>query len=146
MKLVVPEAVNSKKMCVGYLEQLTYMSRKNRNNPTDAEKKIWNEVLRKRQTGYLFLRQKPIYRFIVDYYCAELKLAIEIDGSSHNHKIDTDKLRDQFLKAIGIDTIRFSNDEVLNHIDFVKNSLNKILPPLLKGGARESSGGIKNGI
>ena len=143
MKYVVPEAVNSKRMCVGYLEQLTYMSRKNRNNPTKAEEKIWKEILRKKQTGYIFLRQKPINRFITDFYCSELKIAIEIDGSSHNRKTGTDKLRDKFLKAVGIDTIRFSNDEVLNHIEFVKNSLSQLLPPLLKGGARESSGGIK---
>ncbi|MFZ2153172.1 MAG: endonuclease domain-containing protein [Microgenomates group bacterium] len=134
MKLVVPEAVNSKRMCVGYLEQLTHMSRKNRNNPTAAEDKIWQEVLRKRQTGYLFLRQKPIYRFITDFYCAELKLAIEIDGSSHNNKKCTDKLRDQFLKQIGIDTIRFTNNEIIYNINDVKNKLIAVLPPRVKEG------------
>lgn len=99
------------------------MAKTNRNNPTEAEKIIWNEVLRKNQTGFRFLRQKPIDRFILDFYCSELDLAIEIDGSSHNKKKDYDEARDRFLRQIGIKTIRFTNDEVLNDIGYVKKQL-----------------------
>ena len=73
------------------------MSRKNRNNITEAEKIIWNQILSRDKTGYRFLRQKPIDRFIIDFYCSELSLAIEIDGGSHIKKKGTDDLRDKFF-------------------------------------------------
>ena len=59
-------------------------ARENRKNPTKAEKVIREKVLRKRQTWYLFLRQKMLWSFIVDFYCSKLFLAIEIDWSSHD--------------------------------------------------------------
>lgn len=123
MKDIETEAINPKRGCVGYLSQLTYVSKTNRNIPTEAEKKLWVEVLRKKQTGHIFLRQKPIFRFIADFYCSKLRLAIEIDGGSHIGKMGRDKNRDKFLKQIGIDTIRFSNKEVINNIDEVKNKI-----------------------
>jgi len=84
----------------------------------------------KRKTGYKFLRQKPINRFILDFYCSELNLAIEIDGNSHDRKKGYDEVRDKFLKQIGIKTIRFTNDEVLTDINKIKNKLtNLIIPP-----------------
>jgi very-short-patch-repair endonuclease len=84
---------------------------------------MWCEVLRRKQTGFLFLRQKPIFRFIVDFYCSELNLAIEIDGKSHKKRKGYDEERDKFLKQIGINTIRFSSDEVMDNIENVKNIL-----------------------
>lgn len=134
MKYVVPEAVNSQKLSVRYLTSLKSPSRANRNTPTPAEATIWNQLLKNKKTGFRFLRQKPIHRFIIDFYCPELKLAIEIDGSSHRLKTGTDRLRDEFLLKIGIDTIRFTNDEVLHHLDQVKIKLASVLPPLLRGG------------
>lgn len=106
------------------------MAKKNRNNPTEAEQKMWNNFLSKDKTGFRFLRQKPIHRFIIDFYCSELNLAIEIDGSSHNKKKYTDIERDKFLKQIGIKTIRFTNEDVLNNPEYIKS----ILFPLVKGG------------
>jgi len=123
MKDIEIEAINSKRGCVGYLPQLTWASKKNRNTPTETEKKIWNEVLKKRQTGFIFLRQKPIFRFVIDFYCSKLRLAIEIDGGYHIKKKDYDEERDKFLKQIGIETIRFSSEEVVNNIDKVKNEI-----------------------
>jgi len=123
-KKIVYEAFTPKGN-VDYLNQLLLMSRKNRKNPTEAEQKIWKEVLMKRKTGYKFLRQKPINRFILDFYCSELNLAIEIDGNSHDKKKGYDEARDKFLHQIGIETIRFTNDEVLNNIDKIKTLLVK---------------------
>ena len=108
---------------VRYLSQLVLLSRENRKKPTEAEEKIWKELLMKRKTGFKFLRQKPINRFILDFYCSELNLAIEIDGDSHNKKKNYDEARDKFLHQIGIETIRFGNDEILNNIDDVKIKL-----------------------
>lgn len=51
-----------------------------RRNPTPAEQKLWEDVLKHRPLGYKFTRQKPLDFFIVDFYCAKLRLAIELDG------------------------------------------------------------------
>ena len=70
---------------VTYDEALTEKARENRRRPTPAEKKLWFEVLRgRRLSGLKFTCQKPLDRYIVDFYCAELMLAIEIDGDSHD--------------------------------------------------------------
>ena len=122
MKHITYEALNSKGN-INYLSQLRELSRNNRNNPTEAELKIWNEILRKKKTGFTFLRQKPINRFILDFYCSELNLAIEIDGNSHNKKQGYDSERDKFLQQIGITTLRFTNKEIFNNIDGIKNKL-----------------------
>jgi very-short-patch-repair endonuclease len=110
------------------------MSQKNRTKPTDAEKIIWDKILSRDKIGYRFLRQKPIDRFIVDFYCSKLSLAIEIDGESHIEKKGTDELRDKFLKQIGVTTIRFTNDEVINNIETVKRKIDDLIPLLSKRG------------
>jgi len=125
------EAIHTKHGCVRYWNSLTQMANQNRKNPTEAEHKMWDEYLSRDKTGFRFLRQKPIYRFIVDFYCVKLSLAIEIDGNSHDKKKETDNERDKFLKQIGIRTIRFSNDEVLNKPEYIKSVL---VPLLLKRG------------
>jgi len=111
-----------------YLEELKQLSIKNRQNPTEAEYIMWR-FLRKNKYGYKFVRQKPIFRFIVDFYCRKLLLAIEIDGGSHNKKKNYDTERDKYLVNANIKTLRFTNDEVLNNFD----SVLKRLLPFLRG-------------
>ena len=60
---------------------------------------------------------------MVDFYCSKLRLAIEIGGDSHITKRGRDENRDKFLKQIGIDTIRFSNEKIINEIDEVRNKI-----------------------
>jgi len=87
---------------------------------TKAEQKIWFEVLsEKKLNGYKFIKQKIIDNYILDFYCAELLLAIEIDGESHNEKLGYDKVRDDFLKGCGIKVLRFTNEEVLENLEGV---------------------------
>jgi len=125
------EAIHTEHGCVRYWNSLTQMANQNRKNPTEAEKIMWRDYLSRDKTGYRFLRQKPIHRFIIDFYCVKLSLAIEIDGNSHDKKKETDEERDKFLDQIGIKTIRFSNDQVLHHPEHVKSVL---VPLLLKRG------------
>lgn len=74
-----------------YNKNLTALARANRKDPTPAESAIWNKVLRTRQlSGYKFLRQKPIGEYIIDFYCSELKLIIEVDGDSHAVTLEYD--------------------------------------------------------
>lgn len=132
-KKVVVEALNPLHGSVNYLKELRDLSRKNRINSTTAEQKIWQEVLKQRMTGYKFVRQKPVDRFILDFYCSQLNLAIEIDGSSHHQKKNYDEARDKFLTAVGIKTIRFTNEEVVGDIEVVKKKLIDFISPPCQG-------------
>ena len=110
-----------------YLEELRTPSKINRKNPTKAESKIWYEFLKDRPENYKFTRQKPLNRFILDFYCSKLLLAIEVDGDSHLSKIDRDRLRDKFLSCLNIETIRFRNEQILNNLKEVKEKIIKII-------------------
>ena len=79
-----------------------------RNNSTLSEVLLWQQIKGK-ELGYEFHRQVPIDQFIVDFYCHELMLAIEIDGSSHNDKYDYDMDRQSILQDLGIKFIRFND-------------------------------------
>ena len=107
-----------------YDPKLTTLARANRKNPTPAEKKIWFEVLRHNQfAAYKFLRQKPIDRFIVDFYCSKLRWVIEIDGDSHAEDPIYDIERTQTLQQYGLMVIRYSNHEVMSKISGVYDDL-----------------------
>jgi very-short-patch-repair endonuclease len=109
-----------------YNKNLTTLARKNRSNPTKAETRIWQEVLRMRQFAhYKFLRQKPISGYIVDFYCSELGLVIEIDGDSHAETVEYDLERTRFLNALGLQVIRYTNDEILHNIEGVYDDLSQ---------------------
>jgi len=84
---------------------------------TQAEVKIWNDLLRKKQCfGYKFLRQRSILNYIVDFMCPELKLIIEIDGYSHHFEdvYEKDVKRQSEIEKLGYTFIRFADDEVMN--------------------------------
>jgi len=97
-----------------YLQQ---RARSLRNNMTKAEKKIWYDCFSKRQFhGLRFLRQKVIGNYIVDFYCHELKLIVEIDGKSHqfDDAKALDLERDWILSKAGYTVFRITNYEVIH--------------------------------
>ena len=107
-----------------YNKNLKENARRLRKDSTPGEINIWTEVLSKRQMkGYRFLRQRPILNYIVDFFCKELKLIIEIDGSSHIFKQEEDLRRDNKLKSLGFHVIRFEEQDVRNDIDNVAREL-----------------------
>ena len=110
-----------------YLEELRELSRENRKKATRSEDIIWYEILKNKKTGFKFLRQKPIKRFILDFYCKELLLAIEIDGSSHTKRKNYDEERDKFLKNLNIETLRISVGEVIKDINKIKHEIYKYI-------------------
>ena len=111
-----------------YDEALTEKARENRRRPTPAENKLWFEVLRSRRlSGLKFTRQKPLDRYIVDFYCAELMLAIKIDGDSHNARGRYDEARTRRLNALGVEVVRYANAEVMNNVEGVCVDLQKRL-------------------
>ena len=100
-----------------YNRELVDRAKELRKNMTEAEKKLWSNYLK--NFKFRVLRQRPIDHFIVDFYCAALKLVIEVDGDSHftPDGLVYDKERTQILEGYGLSVLRFHNREVLN--DFV---------------------------
>ncbi len=115
---------------------------------TLAEKKIWYQYLRNFQ--YRVLRQRPIDNFIVDFYCAKLKLVIEIDGGIHytNEAKIYDLQRTKVLEGYGLKVIRFTNDEVLNNLEGVCQVIEGLIPPSppLSRGVQEKSSLLRQGV
>lgn len=99
-------------------------ARELRKPQTPAETTLWN-LLRNRNLKYKFRRQHPIDFFIIDFYCAEAKLLIEIDGSSHLEKEQQgyDQARTEYLEARGYKVIRFTNDNVRYNIHAVVTAI-----------------------
>lgn len=91
-----------------------------RKNQTEPEKKLWL-YLRNEQLGVKFRRQHSIGEYIADFYCSKLKLLIEVDGDSHftNEAIEYDQIRTKFFNSLGIDVIRFTNEDVMKSIEKV---------------------------
>lgn len=104
---------------IPYRPELVKRAKELRKNLTPAERRLWKYISRKQILGVDFDRQKPIDRYIVDFYCKQLKLAIEIDGQSHDFKAEYDLKRQKILESFGIKVIRFSEREVLNDLESV---------------------------
>jgi len=102
--------------------ELKSRARKLRNNSTYSEILLWIKI-KKKSLGYEFHRQVPIDNYIVDFYCHELMLAIEVDGSSHINKYDYDFMRQRRLESLGVSFIRFDNMDVKKHMNDVQRAL-----------------------
>ena len=101
-----------------YDKRQTALARENRRNPTPAATLLWQKVL----------RQKPIGDYIVDLYCAELRLVFEIDGDSHSEQIEYDAQRTRFLNGLGLQVVRYTNREVLHELPGLYDNLPILLP------------------
>ena len=111
------------------------LARELRKNETEAEKKLWAKLNKNQILRLQFRRQHPINLFIADFFCARIKLVIEIDGNIHEiqeyHEHDSG--RTDMLNDFGITVIRFKNEQVINEIDYTvyqieekaRNLLNK---------------------
>ncbi|MYD10533.1 MAG: endonuclease domain-containing protein [Chloroflexi bacterium] len=100
-----------------------------RKQPTPAEKILWRRLRDKQVYGYKFRRQHPIDRFIVDFYCRESGLVIEVDGSVHDSSEarEYDDARQEFLEHRGLTVLRFSNAQVLNDVNSVLHTVSTFL-------------------
>ena len=109
--------------------QLKPRARAMRKEPTPAEDVLWQRLRRKQVGGFRFRRQAPIDRFIVDFYCAEARLVIEVDGSIHDEpeQADYDADRQVYLESKGIRVLRFSNGDVIQQTDAVIERIGEAL-------------------
>ncbi len=102
-----------------YDKQHKVLSRKLRSNMTEAEIKLWSYIRNKRLKRLQFYRQKPLGQYIVDFYCPQAKLVIEIDGSQHycEPQLSLDRQRDAYLQKQGLRVIRYLDTDVLTNIE-----------------------------
>jgi leucyl-tRNA synthetase len=114
---------------------ITNLARQLRRNMTKAERLLWQELRNRKLGGYKFNRQFPvIYReiygkkdfFILDFYCNEKKIAVELDGPIHDQQKDYDQSRDQILLEMGIKVVRYKNEEVNQMELFLQKILNEL--------------------
>jgi very-short-patch-repair endonuclease len=88
---------------------------------TDAEHKLWYHLRARRLGGFKFRRQHPVPPYVVDFYCDELKLVIELDGSQHSQEVDS--ARTQALERQGLLVLRFWDNRVLQEIEAVLEAI-----------------------
>ena len=120
-----------------------------RNNSTKTEKLVWQYLRRRHVMGYKFRRQYGVYQFVLDFYCPELKLAIEIDGPTHigEDAQKYDEYRQNKIEELGIVFLRFTNEEVYSKLDWVIEEVGRKVtqlttpkpPPKIGGGPRGRS-------
>jgi len=104
-------------------------ARELRNKQTESEIILWNILKDYKLIGFKFRRQHPIANYIADFYCHKAKLIIEIDGEYPNNKeqVLIDKERTAYFNEIGLQEIRFTNNQVLFEIEIVLNKIDDII-------------------
>ncbi len=109
-----------------YNKSLKPFASQNRKSGNKAEIRVWCEVLRNKQMmGFGFLRQRVVGNYIVDFFCKDLNLVIEIDGYSHtlDDVYEKDVVRTTYLESAGFSVLRFTNDDIMNNVDAVRNAI-----------------------
>ena len=99
-------------------KRLTNFARNLRNQPTEAERRLWQHLRASQLESAKFTRQHPIGNFIADFACRSLRLAIELDGGQHSGST-MDANRTRIIEAHGYRVIRFWNHEVMENVDGV---------------------------
>jgi very-short-patch-repair endonuclease len=117
---------------IPYDQRMKFIARKLRKNMTLSEILLWQQI-RRRKLGVQFHRQVPMDRFVVDFYCHEIMLAIEIDGNTHDNPVNfiSDSERQRRLESFGVRFIRFQDNDVKKDLDgvvrYLKRKVNKLV-------------------
>ena len=104
---------------IPYNPKLKELAKQLRQNMTFSEVKLWNELKNGQLMGYDFDRQRPIGNYIVDFFCKDLQLTIEVDGITHLDEkvIEKDKVRQEDLEELGVSFLRFDALLVVNKVE-----------------------------
>jgi adenine-specific DNA-methyltransferase len=108
-------------------EDIRAYARELRGRMTDAETLLWMLLRNRRIAGAKFRRQHPVGRYILDFYCDEQKLGIELDGGQHDEAVEYDQQRDDWLRAQGIQVLRFWNNQMLKETEAVMEAIYRVL-------------------
>ena len=115
----------SNRKIIPYNPALKEKARELRNNSTRTEILLWTFLKGRQLNGFDFHRQKPIDEYIVDFFCNELMLAVEIDGVSHIGKELYDTKRQSRLEKLGVSFLRFKDEDVFYNCDYVVKEIEK---------------------
>jgi very-short-patch-repair endonuclease len=129
-----------KRNIIPYNPKLKEFAKKLRQNMTFSEVKLWNELKNGQMMGYDFDRQRPIGNYIVDFYCKDLHLVLEVDGITHEDEkvILKDEIRQDELEELGVSFLRFDALLVVNKVEAaVREIRNWILQYEEKNGVSE---------
>jgi very-short-patch-repair endonuclease len=107
--------------------KLKPLARQMRHEPTFAEDRLWQQLRNRRLGGAKFRRQYTIDRFIVDFYCPEARLVVEVDGAIHEYTQEEDAIRQAFIESLGMRVLRFTNAEVIQSIAGVLERIGEAL-------------------
>ena len=113
-----------------YNKQLQPLAHKLRSEMTKAEASLWKYALKARKMkGYQFRRQRPVFKYIADFMCTELRLVIEVDGITHAFEETAikDSRKDHDLASLGIRVLRFADDDVLKNIHGVAKRIEEVI-------------------
>ena len=118
-----------KRKIIPYNPKLKEYARELRNNSTLTEIFLWQKLKRKQMYGYDFHRQKPIDNYILDFFCHELMLGIEIDGYSHEliEVFEKDTKKTKKMNDLGISILRFSDHQVLKEMENVLRAIEQFI-------------------
>lgn len=119
---------------IPYNPNLKLLARKLRKNMTFGEVLLWNELKKNKLLGFDFDRQRCIDNYIVDFYCKELMLVIEIDGRYHNNEASLlkDNLRQVTMENLGVRFLRFSETEMKSDMENVLRTIESKIIELIK--------------
>jgi very-short-patch-repair endonuclease len=110
-----------------YNPELVKAARTLRSNSSTSEILLWNQLKSKKFHGLDFHRQKPIGSCIVDFYCSQKKLVIEIDKGTYSEKIAKDRMRDVYLESLGLKVVRFLDRDVKTNMEGILKLLERIM-------------------
>lgn len=116
-------------MYFGATPAIFKLAKELRKNETETEKILWTKLNKNQMMGLQFRRQHPINMFVADFYCAKIKLVIEIDGSIHeiSEYQEHDLGRSEILNDFGITVIRFSNEQIIEDIESALKKIEEIV-------------------
>ncbi len=125
-------------------------ARRLRRAMTIPERRLWNLLRNRSVAGLKFRRQVPVGPFVVDFYCESARLAVELDGASHDNRGDYDKARQRYLEGQGLRVLRIHNEELLEDAEAVLLTIAKAAHVDLRAyfgnlfGAQAGSGGVRH--
>ena len=115
----------AKRIIIPYDPKLKELARQLRNDSTKTEIFLWLKLKGKQMYGYDFHRQKPIDHYILDFFCYELMLGIEVDGYSHEflEVYNKDTVKEKRMNQLGITVLRFTDEQVLKDMENVLRAI-----------------------
>jgi adenine-specific DNA-methyltransferase len=126
------------------MRAMTQRARAGRAAETRSEAMLWSELRNRRLLGTKWRRQQKMGRFVVDFFCAEHALVLEIDGSSHEGRYVADTERQRALELTGVSFVRFTAEEVEGDLPAVVARLSRLLsspsPPVGEGERARTAG------